>query len=416
MNKLLHMNAKEVLKKHLEKLLSNCKINNGIVCFDDSTYKDIDKYIKELKKHKKAWMRDIDLYRLLRKHISEYLSERNEKTREISGNLKDIIGKKETESICGTIISFIESIPREYFLFFELPSAQKIGVNEISLTDSISFVEKNYPYIITNLEEAYFNMLKKENMRMYVRIKVDGYADGTLESNAIKKAYSKFKQVFLLAKLSGIIKRKPGLHLRFTTPQNHVINVTEPDTEQYAFPLPKIVSDYISKMGIDENILKPTEFEVLFETFENAETPTLVDKIKILKNRLQYPIKLLRTSDSDESTEPIKTAIEWAFDSLTNDNDTFAFIQACIGLESILGDEDSKENITKTLADRCAYLLGNSISKRKDIREKFKDLYEVRSKLVHGRKASLDDEQRSLLKFAQNILDQIIWKEISYIE
>lgn len=73
------------------------------------------------------------------------------------------------------------------------------------------------------------------------------------------------------------------------------------------------------------------------------------------------------------------------------------------------------ENLTNTLADRCAYLLGDSIPKRRNIRENFKKLYDVRSKLVHGRKASLDDEQSKFLGFAQSVLNSVIWKEISFI-
>lgn len=73
------------------------------------------------------------------------------------------------------------------------------------------------------------------------------------------------------------------------------------------------------------------------------------------------------------------------------------------------------ENLTNTLADRCAYLLGDSIPKRRNIRENFKKLYDVRSKLVRGRKASLDDEQSKFLGFAQSVLNSVIWKEISFI-
>ena len=103
-----------------------------------------------------------------------------------------------------------------------------------------------------------------------------------------------------------------------------------------------------------------------------------------------------------------------AFDSHANDNDTLAFIQACIGIEAVIGD-DTKDNITATLADRCAYLLGDSISARKKIREKFEKLYDIRSKVVHGRKACLDDEQRHFLDYAQIMLKRVIGKEISFI-
>ncbi|MBM2835346.1 MAG: hypothetical protein HW406_2507, partial [Candidatus Brocadiaceae bacterium] len=202
---------------------------------------------------------------------------------------------------------------------------------------------------------------------------------------------------------------------RPTTPQIFISHNTEPGIENYSVNLPQTVSDYISKLRLNKDILKPTEDEILLGEFEDGKTLTPSEKAKILIERLRHAIKLLETSDDDENSESIKTAIEWTFDSITNDNDTFAFIQACIGLEAILGDDGTKEKLMKTLADRCAYLLGGKISNRRKVREDFEKLYDIRSKLVHGRKVKLDNEQLGFLRFAQNMLESIIWKEISYI-
>ena len=423
-NNSFHEKAREALKKHLENILSSCVIDKGIVNFDRSTDEDLYKYINEAKKHKKTWMRDIDLYGLLYKQVSDYLVEHIEKIREISGKIKDIIGEPGITDLCVKIISYLESIPRKYLVFFELPAVHGLGLKEIKLTDDISFVERVGESDFSDIKIPTWSLLggdytlTLEKGRLYIRISVDGYTDGTVESSAIKKAYSKFKQVILLSNLSGILKEgQRDLSLGLLGSVSHqifVVNSRDPNIEKYLVYFPQTVSNYISKLRLNEDILKPPKFETLLETFENKEIPTSNDKAKILKKRLRYPEKLLKTSDNDENTEPIKSAIEWAFDSHANDNDTLAFIQACIGIEAVIGD-DTKDNITATLADRCAYLLGDSISARKKIRENFEKLYDIRSKVVHGRKACLDDEQRHFLDYAQIMLKRVIWKEISFI-
>ena len=423
-NNSFHEKAREALKKHLENILSSCVMDKGNVNFDRSTDEDLYKYINEAKKHKKTWMRDIDLYGLLYKQVLDYLVEHIEKIREISGKIKDIIGEPGITDLCVKIISYLESIPRKYLVFFELPAVHGLGLKEIKLTDDISFVERVGESDFSDIKIPTWSLLggdytlTLEKGRLYIRISVDGYTDGTVESSAIKKAYSKFKQVILLSNLSGILKEgQRDLSLGLLGSVSHqifVVNSRDPNIEKYLVYFPQTVSNYISKLRFNEDILKPTKFETLLETFENKEIPTSNDKAKLLKNRFQYPVKLLKTPDNDENAESIKSAIEWAFDSHANDNDTLAFIQACIGIEAVIGD-DTKDNITATLADRCAYLLGDSISARKKIREKFEKLYDIRSKIVHGRKACLDEEQRHFLDYAQIMLKRVIGKEISFI-
>ena len=435
----LHTEAKKVLKQSLKNILSNCKVSKGLISFDEKNDKEIDKYINEAEKHKKTWLGYRELYGILYRQVSHYLNEHIKERRwETSDDLKNIITDKGIENVSDRIIAYLESIPRKYSIYFELPSVKGIGVKEVNLTDNISLIEKvdesDFPEIKIpgfglggrGLLGSYRNYSLNKG-QLYVHIQTQGYADGTLESTAVKKAYSKFKQFILLAKTKGLlVERERGIatlgdFYGYTTKEDSPIYVVydkEPDTEKYPITLPKIVSEYISKMRINEDILKPDEYELIVEKFEDKNALTPNDKAKILKDRLQYPIKLLKTTDTDADAEPIKTAIEWAFDSLTNDNETVAFIQACIGLEAILGDEEEEpqKSLQNKFADRCAYLLGKNFSERKNIKESFVKLYNIRSKLNHGRKAKLDREQLHFLRFSQSILNRIIWKEISYIE
>jgi hypothetical protein len=83
-------------------------------------------------------------------------------------------------------------------------------------------------------------------------------------------------------------------------------------------------------------------------------------------------------------------------------------LQACIGLEALLGEDDQDEPLTTRLADRCAFLLGQSTADRESIRGRFKKIYVVRSKLIHGRRARLNVNEEQMLYAAQGLLSDVI--------
>jgi hypothetical protein len=90
-------------------------------------------------------------------------------------------------------------------------------------------------------------------------------------------------------------------------------------------------------------------------------------------------------------------------------------LQVCFGLESLLGDAVGSESLTSTLADRCAYLVGSDIKGRNSIREQFKELYAIRSKLVHGTATWLDPNQRHFLRWERSIFEFAIFQEVKHL-
>ncbi len=72
--------------------------------------------------------------------------------------------------------------------------------------------------------------------------------------------------------------------------------------------------------------------------------------------------------------------------------------------------------MTETLADRCSYLVSDKIKDRKAVKKKFKELYGVRSKIVHGVVTELSSEQVEYLDWGKFILEYAITKEIQHID
>lgn len=420
-----HPHAKTALKDHLIKILESCKIIKGL---PELNGKNVFEFLDETQKHKSKWLRYAEPYGIVLRYISDHIDKTQAKPDDITKDLNQILTPTQISNLSEEIVSYIESIPRQYFVLFELNGLEKISVKEILLTDDIAFVEASVsqdskdPIKLSNLYKELAGNTEPLNNKIYVRVKTKGYASGFLESSAVKNAYSKFKQVVLLGRYSGVfMKEEPKLRAFsqfFIRRHNEVFiyDADEPSKPKYASLLPKSVADYVSTINIKEDALKPKDYEIVLEKIKDKDNLTPQEEEKIFKRHFGHAIKLLITHDDNKDVESIKTAIEWAFDSLSDEDVTLAFIKACIGLEAILGDRRDKEDITKMLSNRCAYLIGKSILNRNEIKDKFEKLYNIRSKLIHGRKAKLDGEEREILSWARETLANCIWREISYIK
>ncbi|MBI0276284.1 hypothetical protein I6H07_10785 [Hafnia alvei] len=92
-----------------------------------------------------------------------------------------------------------------------------------------------------------------------------------------------------------------------------------------------------------------------------------------------------------------------------------SFIQVCIGLESIF-DYDYEGGLTNILSDRCAYLIGKNINDRKNIKKAFKEIYQIRSKIIHGVRNHLSEKEEYLRYVARMYLNKSIMREIDNLE
>lgn len=401
------------LSKHARDALQNCVLENRWPVF--KSYKD---YIAPLStqalKTKKEWLTDSDVYDIFRKAITTIVNDKFPVGEEVNGKFKELFDEECIARTSEEIANFIDSIPREYFFYFPLPGLKDTIADDVNFSETLSLkvLKKESPLVSKNRFLAAFD-LNKPAEGIYLVVKEHGYAGSSLEDSATARALSKLKQVVHLGNIRTIFKPRDipfgfglggfgGHH----APNLNVFIVDSKFTNECNsnFLLPINTSRHIDLVSINS---------------ENAHYKNFVVTNKLnLSDYLMHAFSMatLLTDSKEEGAESVRTAIEWAFDASANDNDTIAFLQVCIGLEALFGDSISNESLAASLADRCAYFISTNISGRKNIRENFRDLYVRRSKLVHGRRNRISDEDRYCLEWGKQALNYAIWKEIGFLE
>ncbi|HIE5648370.1 TPA: hypothetical protein ACXNQV_000165 [Stenotrophomonas maltophilia] len=114
----------------------------------------------------------------------------------------------------------------------------------------------------------------------------------------------------------------------------------------------------------------------------------------------------------------IKLSARWLFDSYCGRDKLLSYVQATVALEILLGDEDADANVGlgTLIANRCAYLIATSPEGRANIVGAFRDIYRIRSKIVHRGKSRLNSDESSLFHYLQQLVKLVIDKEQRLME
>lgn len=88
--------------------------------------------------------------------------------------------------------------------------------------------------------------------------------------------------------------------------------------------------------------------------------------------------------NSDSSDKSLYSAIIWALRAKFTNDLSMSFVQGCIALEALLGDDVDRQKLSVILADRFAYVIGRNNESRRKFRKDFRSIYELRSRIVHG--------------------------------
>lgn len=411
---MIHPKARDSMKKQLRKVLEGCQLANGLPVFE-SFGSDFYDFSKGVLKNKGQWLSTGDMYGIFMKILTEALMEKYSHSTAVNGLLKDLFSASLIDDVEGKIITFIESVPREYVIYIPLPLITDIGIEELSIGNGVVLLQIDKAGIPGNSENEFLETLtsqEKIKRGTYLRINACGYASWSLDDSAFQSAISVLKQVIYLGKSQGIFKERrvalTGVGLLGN--QRYMANLeilAVSDKSEHVEGRASLSNNFaklIENLIITEELKDHSDAKKVGEYVPNA----FLRKFDDIR-------KLLTTKEDDTFSAAIKSAIEWAFDAGISDNQTVSFVQACIGLEAILGEEAGNEPLTATLSDRCAYLLGRNPRSRKQIREDFKKLYSIRSKVVHGRAVRLSEGEQYYLEWAKSILHSLIKKELTLI-
>lgn len=412
----LHEKAIESMKRHINEGLRACEVTDRWPVF--KTYSEsVSKLSNEVLKHMSNWLTSSNVYSIFIRSVKDAIFDVEPDNKELSGKLSDVLGEDKIGELCDLIITIVKSVPRRYFIFFPL-SRIDIGGSDIQISESISIVCFGDEDDVPGGEQGvgllpYARIKKLSKKTTYIRIDVEGYAEPSMSDISVMQCLSMFKQITHLGILGKVFKEG------YDYPTWGLLGGGQ------KYDVHAILIDHDCKDKIYGSTLLSRDVGSFVSKIElNQDNPPYATAIKLTAKGIQTYIessfglynKILDAKFSSEEITAIRTAIEWAFDSNANDNDTVAFIQVCVGLESLLGENAGQESLTDTLADRCAYLLGNNHRARKNIKKNFKELYRLRSKVVHGRALRLKDHESGYLSWGKQILDKVIHKEIRYLE
>jgi hypothetical protein len=390
------------IEKHIRGTVLNCEVSDGQPVIE-SLVPHMRALANEICKHKKAWLDHGDIYSTFFLFVFKSLSKVTASgEKKPTTKLENVLGGETTQQLSNELLKYFVSIPRPYEVFIPLPKISE-SVKSVEISEELSIIthedaEAEYG-VLHSLMRGPSQLISK---RQYLRYKLLGFCRSDLESQGIRAAFTNFKIAFQqgMAKRlfevkqdlpEGLLSGRFGLS-HHKLEKTHIICIDKGDgpPPQFGVELPLSASRLLASLEFAES---------------NKAVQAAIEESRLesfLKAQFQQPALLMATTMPEANR--VRAASEWCFNSNATESETLSFLQVCIGLEALLGDETDNEGLTKTLADRCAYLIGSSIRARALIRAKFSDLYKTRSKIVHGNAVSLGQNERGHLDFGRATL------------
>lgn len=377
--------AKELTSK-VRKLLETTKIKKGYIDeFDSELAMAISKLIA---KEKKESINSDDVIKYLFDFIYQTINNEKQQTGQTAERLGDI-GKTTTR-----FVETILELPIDIEVSFPLPKLPPLSFYEFPFTETDA---------IRSLPLFQSNLIPHHDFPYYVTT-VKGFCGEDFDSPTLRESLTRLKVV-----LHSLVDTKVAQdgNIRMTSFFNvppapsleaHITYTLGGEYYERTLELPPQINDFIYYL---REYPKQTRYAP-------GDSP---------KDRLTKAESQLKSLfNAEESlTRRIFSAAEWHIDSMADNNTTMELLKLCIGLESIYGDDNSNGNLTESLADRCAYSLGTTHDERKTIKAEFREIYRIRSKLVHGVTNRLSPEDRDRIRSASSLLRRSIIKEVSLI-
>ncbi len=326
----------------------------------------------------------------------------------VAPELQDEIRTKLTDALR----DLIESLPWAMCVKFPLPGLASLAQFEIRISDSIllrnGLVDDPAP------DTDGFNSLLKaaltHGQHAQLRVSVQGFSDSDPGGTAVSQAISLAKQclyfmeafTFQIHPFSDL----PQSPAYVVLPNEKRLDLRLPETLMRHFNgmRPREVTQVDDRAGLAMKLV-PGGGSVIHDPLE---------RVRWLQRQLE-PAVMFFSHRNHPDFDALGAAMEWYVDSITADNQTFAYIAACIGLEAILGYGDSPEkmdSMSPRLADRYGFLLGLGRAERESLAGEYRKMLTLRGRLVHARSARLTANERVQLHKVQDMLSKVISKEV----
>jgi hypothetical protein len=386
---LKNIKSQEALSNKLMKALSESRIVSGLLMVWDKTF---DGFRNEALKSVSQWMSATDIDEVAYK---TYLSEAGSGLQHAAQatKLNEILNEKGIEKLCAEIIQELASIPKQYEIYFPLPSAPPITVK---LSPHVRIIPDNRNSVIAGIAPVSSALVVSSR----------GYGSDKRNQTAVREAISYVKVALAIGELYGTFIKSERQSLGLLS--FFEVETTKNETLHYAY-----VSESSGHKKENRVLLGLGLSKYLNElTFKSDPSSK-----EFKKNIAQVVdmIHLMYEPAAEENIHSIRRALEWSFDAVIDEDETTRFIKTCIGLEAAVSDQSEGMGITEQLADRTAFLLRKTPKAREQTRAIMRDIYKLRSKIVHGNLSGLSHTDVETANLATFTLSSILKVELNAV-
>jgi len=331
-----------------------------------------------------------------------------------TGSLSDTKNEQLGSAFVAALKREIESYPRQYALCIELPQFPYFGPATFELSPQLQLICGSHQFEPARTHQQMLaNAISASNKNCtFLRVHADGFAGSFPDSPAYASCISIVKQCAFVLAAYGTSKRI----YREKTARSTFHDAFDGWT--LAVPLPGTAARMFAELALDESKLTVVDHSAI----QNGRPASLLSApMRVAESEEEMQSALERNLDcvvkyfahaGSADFESISAAIEWYQDSLFADNQTFAYLAACIGLEALLGSAGHMDEMTNRLVDRYGFMLGRTRSEREQLSGEYRKALALRGQLVHAKQQRLVGEQKQYLPKVQTMLREVIWHEL----
>lgn len=429
----LHPKQRQLITEELSKSLPDLTVKNNMFLEAWDVALRIIPIESKLERHGKnrtaleAILGEFPLVTFVRDQLAAILLELDcYETEPIHRPLSESLGRERCAQIADGLTEELCTLPWQYSLTLELPERLSTELRQIVSSDlalgaillSVNSLDADAKLPIRDLEPGRNKRLfssgnllalfserdenpnrswKRERAR--ISASANGYIDVYGTSQTAFEFETTIKSFFGLCFALRILRfdRRYGQH----RPKSYVFAHRQKDAK----------AELIHRYAISERLAGAID-DCLAYFSETTDEQKRQGAISWASSRLLLMEKVF---GSQEKNQRLLTACAWLFDSTVNDDNLLGFVQAMVVLEILLGDDVPSGELTlgALLRNRCAYLISESIDEREDIKKKLKEIYDVRSKIVHRGKSKLSISEHSMLTELRGICHRVIHEEFN---
>ncbi len=327
--------------------------------------------------------------------------------------LQSIPAFRNPTAVSKRIVDEFASLPWNYSIALAMPKALADLITPegrvITLSERMILVAPNDAYQAAYPVPSEDNTSTQWSVYRFV-------PDGTTKGNAYLKLeatgfISSHGTTATLETVQSTMKEFAGLGiaLGLFAPPEHLDDLTEPRLVVHRRDDEKWVFDCELHWEAHQSlVLAELELDPAFDDLSPDEFTAV---------HLQHELQRIAAVFSSTRTQRIRRATQWLFDSICEHDLPLAFVKAAVVMEVLLGEKAASDvvGLSELLANRLAFLVGPTPDERDQLILRFKEVYAVRSRIVHEGKSTLSTREREQLEELRGMCCRVIKRELSLL-